>query len=82
MLIKTVNPNIFDHRVSCANNALFALHRFRQKGNVRKIDVLKIEQSQKVDKLRETYREIEHFETWVESSHLNQWHAFEEGMRI
>ena len=46
------------------------------------IDVLKIEQIQKVDKLRETYQEIEHFETWVESSHWNQWHAFKEGMRF
>jgi hypothetical protein len=82
MIIKTVNPNEFKRRVSCANNAIYAMTKFRNRGHVRRVSHLKISEIRDVLKLNEVYQEIENFDAWVESSHLNEWHAFKEGMKF
>jgi len=82
MVNKTVNPNEFKRCVSCANNIMFTVERFRRNGGVRATKFLKMQEIRDVLKLNETYQEIENFDAWVESSHLNEWHAFKEGMKI
>ena len=77
MINKTVYPHAFERRVYCAKQLDNALEKYRRAGNVRNIPTLATAATRQTLKLKEVANECDNFFAWVESSHLNKWHAFE-----